>query len=114
MDHPITVTETSHRESEPHANSSHGGPPLRTYFLVYGALLLLLVLTVGVTELHLGTFGVIVALLIAVAKAVLVLLYFMHLRYSSRLTWLFAVAGFAWLLIMFVFLMADYLTRGWP
>jgi cytochrome c oxidase subunit 4 len=44
---------------------------------------------------------------------VLVLLYFMHLRYSSKLTWLFAGAGFVWLLIMIGLMMTDYISRGW-
>ena len=119
MDHlTSTASESSHPEPASYDTrqpemSHHGGPPLRSYYMVYGALLVLLVLTVAVAELHLGGFGVVLALLIAVAKAVLVLLYFMHLRYSSRLTWLFAGAGFVWLLILLVFLMADYLSRGW-
>jgi cytochrome c oxidase subunit IV len=113
MDHPYTAPETPNNETSTHDTSSHGEPPLRTYYMVYAALLGLLVVTVAVAELHLGAFGIVLALMIAVAKAGLVLLYFMHLRYSSRLTWLFASAGFVWLLILFVFLLADYLSRGW-
>jgi cytochrome c oxidase subunit 4 len=93
--------------------TDHAGPKLFVYFLVYGALLLLLLATVAVTELRLGQLGVLLALVIAIVKALLVMVYFMHLRYSSRLTWLFAGAGFVWLLIMFVFVMADYVSRGW-
>jgi cytochrome c oxidase subunit 4 len=96
-----------------HEEHSHAGPPLRTYYLVYGALLVLLVLTVAVAQFHLGAIGVVVALLIALAKAILVLLYFMHLRFSSRLTWVFAGAGFMWLLILFAGVIADYLSRSW-
>ena len=91
----------------------HPSTPLRTYFMVYGALLVLLVITVGVAELHLGAFGIVLALLVAIIKAVLVLLYFMHLRVSSRLTWVFAGAGFVWLLIMFAFTLSDYVSRSW-
>ncbi len=94
-------------------SSSHSSPSLRTYYVVYGALLVLLLLTVAVAQLHLGAFGIILALTIAIGKAVLVLLYFMHLRQSSRLTWVFAAAGFAWLMILLALTMTDYLSRGW-
>ena len=46
-------------------------------------------------------------------KALLVMLFFMHVRWSTRLTWVVAASGFFWLLILFGFTMADYLTRGW-
>jgi len=91
----------------------HSSPRISVYFLVYGGLLVLLVLTVVISLFHLGTLGIALALTIAVLKALLVMAYFMHLRYSSRLTQLFAGAGFAWLLIMFIFVMADYISRGW-
>lgn len=85
----------------------------RTYFLIYIALLVLLALTVAVSYIDVGAWGIVVAMGIAVAKALLVLLYFMHLRYSSRVTWLFAAAGFVWLSILMVLAMSDYLSRGW-
>jgi cytochrome c oxidase subunit IV len=91
----------------------HSSPSLRVYYLVYGALLVLLVLTVVVGVLDLGALGLILALTIAVVKALLVILYFMHVRYSSRMTWTFAAAGFVWLAILLLLLMTDYLTRGW-
>ncbi len=50
---------------------------------------------------------------IATVKAVLVLLYFMHVRYSSRLTWIFVAAGFFWFLILVGFTFSDYASRGW-
>jgi cytochrome c oxidase subunit 4 len=53
-----------------------------------------------------------VALAIAGSKAVLIMLYFMHLRYSNRLTSVFAVAGFLWLAILIALCLSDYLTRG--
>ena len=52
------------------------------------------------------------ALTIAVVKMLLVILFFMHVRYSSRLTWIFVAAGFIWLLIMLDLTLSDYLTRG--
>jgi cytochrome c oxidase subunit 4 len=103
-------------DSGPHYSSQsdpHAGPPLRLYYVVYGALMVLLLLTVAVAQFHLGWFGVIVALTIAIVKAVLVVLYFMHLRYSSRLTWVFAGAGLVWLLIMIGITFSDYISRGW-
>lgn len=119
MDNPTRLPDepgahdSSPSQAASHEAPLHNEPTVRTYYIIYGVLLLLLVLTVAVTELHLGIFGILIALMIAVAKALLVLFYFMHLRYSSRLTWLFASAGFVWLLILFVFLLSDYLTRGW-
>jgi cytochrome c oxidase subunit 4 len=84
-----------------------------TYFVIFAALILLTALTYGVALLDLGRFNAIVALTIAVIKAMLVVLFFMHLRYSSRLTWIFVGAGLFWLLIMIVLTLSDFLTRGW-
>ena len=61
----------------------------------------------------LGPFNVIVALTIAVAKATLVVLYFMHLRYSTRLTWAVVASSVFWLGILLALTFSDYLTRGW-
>jgi len=66
-----------------------------------------------VAKLDLGLLNVVVALTIAVIKATLVVLYFMHVRWSSRLTWVFVCAGFFWLAIMVALTLSDYLTRGW-
>jgi len=77
------------------------------------ALLVLTCLTWGVSRLHLGSpLGVTVALTIAIAKALLVVLFFMHVRYSSWLTWVFVGAGIAWLGHMLILTMSDYVTRG--
>ncbi len=73
----------------------------------------LTVLTVVVANFDLGPFNAIVALTIAVCKATLVVLYFMHVRYSSRLTWVFVSAGLFWLIIMVALTLSDYLTRPW-
>lgn len=86
--------------------------PKVVYFRVAFALLVLFIMTVIVAFVDLGSFNIFIALTIAVAKAVLVVLYFMHVRYSSRITWVFALAGFFWLLIMFALAMSDYLTRS--
>jgi len=86
----------------------------RIYFTVFFALLALTALTTGVAFVDLGGVGnVVVALTIAVVKTVLVLLYFMHLRYSSRLTLIFAGAGIFWLGILVALTLSDYISRGW-
>jgi len=83
----------------------------RTYYTVTAALFLLLGATVGVSFLPLGAFSVAAALMIAGAKAALIVLFFMHVRYSSQLTMLVAAAGFFWLVILFFFTFSDYVTR---
>jgi cytochrome c oxidase subunit 4 len=85
----------------------------KIYLTIFGALMVLTALTVWVANFDLGPWNAIVALTIAVMKATLVVLYFMHVRYSSRLTWVFIFAGLFWLIILFSFTLSDYLTRGW-
>src|ERR1044071_3598966 len=83
----------------------------KIYGLIFAALLVMTGVTYWVSLLDLGRLNVIVALTIATIKAVLVVLYFMHVRYSSRLTWVVVVSGFFWLAIMIALTMSDYLTR---
>jgi cytochrome c oxidase subunit 4 len=86
----------------------------KVYFTVFVALILFTLTTAGVAFVNLGgTWNVVLALTIAVAKAALVMLYFMHLRYSSYLTLLFAGAGIFWLGILIVLTLTDYVSRGW-
>jgi cytochrome c oxidase subunit 4 len=87
--------------------------PLRTYYIVFVALMVLLVATVVGAYMPLGNFHLATAMTIAIAKAVLIVLYFMHLRYSNKLTAICAVASFVWLTILIAFVMNDYLTRDW-
>ncbi|HLY09494.1 MAG TPA: cytochrome C oxidase subunit IV family protein [Planctomycetota bacterium] len=89
------------------------GPRVRTYLLVYVLLLGLLGATTGLAFLDLGGAGAAAALLIAAMKALLVLLFFMHLRGSPRLVWLFAGVGFYWLAILVSLSLSDLLTRPW-
>jgi cytochrome c oxidase subunit 4 len=86
--------------------------PKRVYFSVFGALLVLTALTIGVAFIDLGPLNTVVALGIAFLKATLVALFFMNLRYSSRLTAMAAVAGIVWLLILFAHTLSDYMARG--
>jgi len=60
-----------------------------------------------------GPLNAVVALTIAVVKATLVVLFFMHVRYSSRLIWLVVGAALFWLAIMFALTISDYSTRSW-
>ena len=85
----------------------------KPYFLTWGILMVLLVATWAVSRMNLGPLNVVVALTIAVVKMLLVILFFMHVWKSSRLTWIFVAAGFIWLLIMLDLALSDYLTRGW-
>jgi cytochrome c oxidase subunit 4 len=84
-----------------------------TYLIVYGVLLILLALTAATMRLHLGSWSLPVALLIATAKGVLIFLFFMRLRIHRGLTRIFACAGFLWLGILLTLAFSDYLTRGW-
>jgi cytochrome c oxidase subunit 4 len=92
---------------DPHAAAAQR----KTYFLVFGALLVLTLTTTGVAFLNLGPLNTPVALAIAMAKAALVMIYFMHLRHSAFLTRVFAGAGLIWLLHFITFTLSDYLTR---
>jgi len=97
---------------------THPTVSLRLYVGIFAALIGLTGLTVAVAFFDLGGgrlhfVNAIVAITIAVAKALLVVLYFMHVRYSSRLTWIFVGAGVFWFAILIVLTLADYLSRGW-
>jgi cytochrome c oxidase subunit 4 len=87
--------------------------PLKIYYAIFVALLVGTAVTVGVAFLDLGPLNTVVAITIAVLKALLVILYFMHVKYSSRLTWVFAGAAFVWLVLMIGLTIADFDTRGW-
>jgi cytochrome c oxidase subunit 4 len=85
------------------------------YYAVFAALIVMTTITVLVARIDLGPLNAVVALAIAVFKAMLVVLFFMHVRYSSSLTRVVVASGVFWLLIMILFMMSDYLTRpGWP
>lgn len=85
----------------------------KLYYIVFGALMVLTWVTYGVSLIDMGPFNIVVALAIAVVKALLVILFFMHVKYSSRLTKLVVVSGFFWLALMIVFTLSDYFTRDW-
>jgi cytochrome c oxidase subunit 4 len=83
------------------------------YYLVFLALIVGTILTVAAAKVDLGPLNNVVMLAIACTKATLVILFFMHVRWSTRLTWIVAMSGFFWLLILFGLGMSDYMTRGW-
>ena len=83
-----------------------------TYLFVLLALLAATIATTAVAYVDLGPFSVVVALVIACTKMVLVALFFMHIRHSTKLTKLVVVGGLLWLLILLGLTMSDFLTRG--
>jgi cytochrome c oxidase subunit IV len=91
----------------------HHIAPVKLYFGVFTILVVGTILTVVAASFDLGPFNNVVMLTIACTKATFVILYFMHVRWGTRLTWVIAASGFFWLLIMFTFTMTDYFSRGW-
>jgi cytochrome c oxidase subunit 4 len=94
-------------------------PSVPLLVIVYVALMVLLALTLIAAHLPLGPIALVVALAVAAVKAALVVLFFMHVRYSSRVTWVFVGAGLLWLSIFFSLTFAEYagrmrLTRAEP
>ena len=87
--------------------------PVRIYYAVFFALIVGTVLTYLAALVDFGFLNNIVMLAIALTKAALVILFFMGVRWSSRLTWVVAASGFVWLLILFGITMSDYMSRGW-
>jgi cytochrome c oxidase subunit IV len=86
---------------------------IRVYAVVFTTLIALTLLTTGVAFIDLGgNLNSIAAITIAVCKALLVILYFMHVRHSDRLTWVFVGAGFFWLMILMTLTMSDVLSRS--
>ena len=94
-------------------HTQHSSSP-KMYFAVFGALMVLTVVTWLVAQVDLGWANDIVALAVAVTKALLVILFFMHVRHSTRMTVLTALAGFFWLGILIFLTLNDYMTRYSP
>jgi|SRR5579862_3188807 cytochrome c oxidase subunit 4 len=86
--------------------------PSKMYYAIWIALMVLTVVTAGVAFIDLGPFNTVVALVIASCKALLVILFFMHVKYTSeKLTKMVIISSVFWLLILLLLSMADYLTR---
>jgi cytochrome c oxidase subunit IV len=87
--------------------------PKSTYFTIFGALIVCTILTVTAAFINLGDLNFPVALTIAIFKATLVVLFFMHVKYGSKLTKLVVGTAFFFLGIMLTLTLSDYLSRGW-
>lgn len=108
---------TYHPEGTPDVPEEHSATQhvsVGTYWTVFALLMVLLIVTIAVAFfIHAGDLNLIIALVIATIKAALVVLFFMHVKYASRLTKIFVCAAFLWLAILFALTFADYLTREW-
>ena len=98
--------------NEPTQHEQHIVSP-KVYGVIFVALLLCTALTVGASYLEMGIFNPIVAIAIAVFKAVIVVLFFMHVKYSSRLTKLTVAAGFFTFIVLITMTLTDYMSRAW-
>src|SRR5918996_6117308 len=87
--------------------------PKTTYYTIFGALMVLTAVTVTAAFINLGVLNFPVALSIAIIKATLVVLFFMHVKYSSQLTKLIVGGAFFFLIVLFGLTLSDYLSRGW-
>ncbi len=87
--------------------------PKKTYWIVWIVLELLLGAIYGLSRISMGPGDVIIPLFLAAIETLLVLLYFMHVRFSEQLIWIIVVAGFLWLAVFVDLTMSDYLTRGY-
>lgn len=94
-------------------SDQHHIVPVPVYLAVFLALIVLTVLTAWVATLDLGRLNFTVAIGIAITKATLVILFFMHVKYSDRLTKMIVGSGLFWLVIMLFLTMSDFWTRGW-
>jgi cytochrome c oxidase subunit IV len=85
----------------------------RMYLLIFGALLVGTAITVGASYIDLGEWNPVIALAIACTKAVLVILFFMHIKYSSRVMKLTVASGFFTFLVLITMTLSDYISRAW-
>ncbi len=97
--------------------TGHHIVPISVYVKVITALMVLLVITLGAAAVDFGKMGlpwlnIVIAMTIAIVKAVLIILYFMHVRYSSKLIWVFSGAAFFWVMLLFVMTLVDYFSRA--
>lgn len=102
-------TEPGQSPHEP----GHHITPIPTYLAVFAALAIGTLLTWYASTIDLGIMNTPIALLIAVTKATLVILFFMHVLHSTRLTWVVIIAAFLWLGVLFVLTFTDYISRPW-
>jgi cytochrome c oxidase subunit 4 len=99
--------------AEHSATTTHHVLPLKVYYAVFATLMVLTGVTVAVAYVDLGAMNAVAAIAIACFKATIVVLYFMHVKYSTRLIKLTVIAGVYWMIILMGLTMSDYLTRIW-
>ena len=92
---------------------AHHVAPKSLYYMVFGALIVGTLLTVGAAKVDMGPLNNVVMLAIACTKASLVITFFMAVRYNTPLTKVVVISGFLWLFILFGLGLNDYLTRAW-
>ena len=93
--------------------AEHHVVPVKIYVAVFVTLLVMTAATTAISGVDLGPWNTVVALGIAVFKATLVVLFFMHAKYSPRLTHLVILAGIFWLALLLLITFSDFATRGW-
>jgi cytochrome c oxidase subunit IV len=96
-----------------HSATAQHVVPRKIYFAVFAALMVLTATTTAISFLDLGPWNTVVALGIAFFKATLVVLFFMHVKYSPRLTQVTIAGGLFWLAILIGITLSDFMTRGW-
>jgi cytochrome c oxidase subunit 4 len=96
-----------------HSEASHHIVPIPVYVGVFLALIVGTIVTTLVAYIDLGPFNIVIALFVAVCKATLVILFFMHVKYSPLLTKLVVICGVFWLIILLTMTETDLLTRTW-
>ena len=85
--------------------------PLKTYFAVFGSLIVLTVLTVTLAQFHFGKMNVLIAILIASAKAALVFLFFMHLKYDHAVNRVILISSLFFVIVLGAFTAGDIWSR---
>lgn len=91
----------------------HHQSSLMMYFSVFFALMIMTGVTVWASKQNFHEWNTPIAMAIAVVKATLVILFFMHVVHSPRLTWIVVICSFLWLSLLFVLTFSDYFTRAW-
>jgi cytochrome c oxidase subunit 4 len=103
----------AHGHGDGHVDHAHHVVPVKTYLIVFSWLMVLLVITLVAAAFDLGAWNVVLAVTIAVVKAALVMWFFMHLGYSTKLVRFMGFAALFWVVILFTITMSDYVARGW-
>lgn len=96
-----------------HGHDAHHIVEPPTYYKVFGWLMFLLIITLAAAALELGPLNLPIAMAIAMAKAGIVMAYFMHLKWNTIVIRMFALCAFFWLIILFWLTLNDYATRPW-